>query len=94
MEPGKTKITLQITPQVRQKLSDGLILETEIETVIEHCESSGRKVLDPETGHFSGHLQIGQVTYWAEYISVGKNFELINAYNHRMSIDEAVDGKK
>jgi hypothetical protein len=95
MEPKKNPIMLQIAPQVRQKLSDEMILETEIETVIEYCERSGRKVLDPETGHFSSHLQIGNITYWAEYRPVsGDVYELFTAYSHRMSIDEASDGRK
>lgn len=89
MEQNERKITLIISTQLKQKLSSEMILETDIRTVIEHCESSGRKVLDPESGHFSGHLQIGNMTYWAEYIPVETDFELVNAYSHRMSIDEA-----
>ncbi len=89
MEPRKSKINLHIVPHIRQKLSDQMILETDIEAVIEHCESSGRKVLDPESGHFTGHLQIGNMTYWAEYLAADEGFDLVNAYSHRMSIEEA-----
>ncbi len=89
MEPKKSTILLRIPPQVRQKLSDNMILETDIETVIEHCERNGRKVLDPETGHFSGHLKVGNITYWAEYAPAGEAYELFNAYSHRMSLVEA-----
>jgi hypothetical protein len=64
-------------------------LETDIEAVIEHCENSGRKVMDPESGHFTGHLQIGNLTYWAEYFPADDGFHLVNAYCHRMSIVEA-----
>lgn len=95
MEPSPNSIRLQIAPEIKQKLSDAMILETEIETVIEHCERNGRKVLDPETGHFSGHLQIGNMTYWAEYKPASDGvFELFTAYSHRMSIDEANNGRK
>ncbi|MEN6300042.1 MAG: pyridine nucleotide-disulfide oxidoreductase/dicluster-binding protein [Anaerolineaceae bacterium] len=89
MEPKSHKILLNIPPQLKQKLSDEMILETEIEAVIEHCESSGRKVLDPTTGHFFGHLQIGNMTYWVEYLPGESGYDLVNAYSHRMSIDEA-----
>jgi hypothetical protein len=89
MEGRINKIILNISPQLRQKLNSDLILETDIEAVIEHCERSGRKILDPESGHFSGHLQIGNLTYWAEYLPGDKGFDLVNAYCHRMSIDEA-----
>jgi Fe-S oxidoreductase len=89
MEHRKSPINLHITSQLRQKLSSEMILETDIEAVIEHCESSGRKVLDPESGHFIGHLQIGNITYWAVYSPVDTGFDLFNAYSHRMSIEEA-----
>jgi hypothetical protein len=89
MEPRKSSINLQMSPQTRQKLSDEMILETEVEAVIEHCESSGRKVMDPETGHFIGHLKIGSMTYWAEYAPTEDGYELFNAYSHRMSIEES-----
>lgn len=89
MEQSESKINLHIAPELRQKLNSEMILETEIEAVIKHCESSGRKVLNPENGHFAGHLQIGNITYWVEYFPVDKGFDLINAYSHRMSIEEA-----
>jgi hypothetical protein len=84
----KRPVHLIATPEVRQKISNEMILETDIEYVIEHCEASGRKMLDPNTGHFIGHLQVGNITYWAEYSPVENGFELFNAYSHRMSIEE------
>lgn len=90
MEKQKRKLEIDISAQLSQKLNDEMILEEEIEAVIEHCESTGKKVLDPQTGHFCGHLQIGKITYWAEYLPLDSNhFELITAYSHRMSIEEA-----
>ena len=79
---------LTMTPELKQKLHSELLLETDITTVIAACEASGRKVLDPATGAFSGHLLIGHMTYWAEYRPVpGHGFELLNAYGHRMCIE-------
>ena len=89
MEQKESRIKLLITPELRQKLHKEMILETDIETVIEHCESTGRKVQIPESGHFFGHLQIGNMTYWVEYLPEDGKFNLINAYCHRMSIEEA-----
>lgn len=88
MEPENAPINLLISPEIRQKLSDAMILETEVAAVIEHCEESNRKVVSPQTGHYFGHLQIGNVTYWVEYSSRDGQFEVYNAYSHRMSIDE------
>lgn len=89
IEMEARRLNLHISPQLAQKLNSEMILETDIETVVEFCESCGRKVLLPESGHFGGHLQIGNVTYWAEYLPAAGGFELVNAYSHRMSVEEA-----
>jgi Fe-S oxidoreductase len=94
MEPEKSPINLTIPPEVRQKLSDDMLLEPEIARVVEHCERSGRKIQHPESGNFSGHLQIGNLTYWAEYHPTADGFVLVKAYSHRMSIDEAASDRK
>ncbi len=81
---------LNISPELKRKLSDAYLLEADIAAVVEHCERTGRKVEDPATGHFFGHLVIGPMTYWVEYRpDPGDGFELLNAYAHRMAIEEA-----
>ena len=80
---------LYISQELKEKLNKESILETDIYTVIEHCEQSGRKLFDPDAGTFSGHMQIGNMTYWVEYRAKQEHgFELINAYCHRMKIEE------
>ena len=59
----------------------------DLAAVVEHCERTGRKLLDPDAGSFSGHLVVGHTTCWAEYRPVPGGFELINAYAHRMSLE-------
>ena len=83
------KPALVITPDLRAKLNAELILETDVQEAIEHCESTGQKVLDPETGFFVGYKKIGNMTYWVVYVPMdGERYELKNAYAHRMSIEE------
>jgi len=90
LAPEAAPMDLMISPELRQKLSDGYLLETDVAAVVEHCERTGRKVVDPSRGSFHGHLLIGQMTYWAEYRPApGGGFELLNAYGHRMAIEEA-----
>jgi Fe-S oxidoreductase len=80
---------LIISLELKEKLNKELILEPDIYTVIEHCEQSGSKLFDPDNKTFSGHMQIGNMTYWVEYRSTKESgFELINAYCHRMKIEE------
>jgi len=85
----ETPMDLRIGPELRRKLNDALILEADIAQVVAHCERSGRKLLDPATGTFTGHLLVGRMTCWAEYRpAAGGGFELVNAYGHRMSLEE------
>ena len=79
---------LFINPELKEKLNNDRILETEIEEVIEYCEMEGRKIVNEENNHFTGHLKIGNMTYWAEYGICEDGYELFNAYAHRMSIGE------
>ncbi|HHY90309.1 MAG TPA: pyridine nucleotide-disulfide oxidoreductase, partial [Clostridiales bacterium] len=90
------QIDLKIDPELKAKLNREWILEEEVANVIEFCERTGRKVMLAEKGTFSGYRQIGRMTYWVEYRKDGENFELVNAYSHRMKIElEAVwDGRK
>jgi Fe-S oxidoreductase len=87
MEKQENK--LLISQELKEKLNKELILETDVYTVIEHCEQSGWKLLNPDSGTFAGHMQIGEMTYWVEYrVKQEHGFELINAYCHRMKIEE------
>jgi Fe-S oxidoreductase len=85
----KKEKQLLIPQELKVKLDKNLILETDIYTVIEHCEQSGRKISDLNKGTFTGYMQIGNTTYWVEYRIPGENqYELVNSYCHRMKIVE------
>lgn len=89
MDMEKEKIKLSVSPGLKEKLDRDLILETDLMTVINHCESTGSKLFDPEKGTFTGHLQVGNMTFWVEYRVKGDNeFELVNCYSHRMKIED------
>ena len=83
---------LKMSEELKQRMSDDLILESDIAQVIRHCEEDDAKLVDPESGHFFGHLKIKNMTYWAEYLPAGDGYELFSAYCHRMCL-EAEDDK-
>lgn len=81
---------LTIAPELRRKLSEACLLEADLAAVVEHCEQTGHKIVDPARGSFHGHRMIGPMTHWVEYRpDPGGGFELLNAYAHRMAIEEA-----
>ena len=84
---SKSKLKLLLSEEMAEKLNRDLILLEDVEAVILHCEASGEKAMD-ESGLFFGHLQIGHMTFWAEYRVTEDGFLLENAYCHRMSLEE------
>jgi Fe-S oxidoreductase len=85
------KITLNIPPEVQSRMEERLILVEDIQQVIAHAESTGKKLLNPQTGHFLAYHRPGNVTYWVEYSPApkGHGFAIHNAYSHRMLIEES-----
>jgi glutamate synthase (NADPH) small chain len=85
------KITLNIPADVQSRLEERLILVEDIQQVIAHAEGTGRKLANPQTGHFLAYHRPGNVTYWVEYSPApkGHGFAIHNAYSHRMLIEES-----
>jgi ferredoxin len=83
-------LKLIMKDELKQRASAELILDEDISAVIEHCEGTGNKLVNPETRHLTGHLQRGIITYWVEYEPQEEGFEVFNAYCHRMMIQENV----
>ena len=79
---------LEIGAELEKKMSMRQILNEDMEKVVEYLEKEQRGVLDPETGTITGHLKIGNMTYWAEYIKKPEGgFVLVNGYAHRMNLE-------
>ena len=91
--PGEKddKIKLMIPPEVQSRLEERLILVEDIQQVIAHGESTGKKLRNPRTGHFLAYHRPGNVTYWVEYspLPKGTGFAIHNAYSHRMLVEES-----
>jgi len=81
---------LKVSDLLKEKLNKDLILETDLLEVIENCEETGNKLLDHGKGTFIGHMQIGNMTYWVEYlVNTPDEYELVNGYCHRMKIEQS-----
>jgi Fe-S oxidoreductase len=95
-EKMESNAKLVMSQELKEKLNRELLLEEDVLVVIEACEASGRKVIDAATGHSFGYLEIGHLTYWVEYQQLQEDFEVFNAYSHRMKIEleEIWNGRK
>lgn len=87
---------LLMTNEMEEKLHKQKILEEDVMEVIDFCERSGRKIISPDNGHFTGYSEIGHMTCWVEYEHSGEGYILHNAYSHRMKIEleEVWNGRK
>ena len=93
MEQCKNAVKLHIPETVKADLNRKGILESDMKAVVTFCETTGKKILDPDTGLFTSHLQIGHMTFWAEYRLYSSaeeplTYELVKGYGHRMEIVE------
>ncbi|MBF0530547.1 MAG: hypothetical protein HQK55_15030, partial [Deltaproteobacteria bacterium] len=88
VEIDNHKKPLEISQETREKLHKSYILESDLQAVIENCEQTGMKLYDPSKETFTGHMQIGKMTYWVEYRVKNDAYELLNGYHHRMKIEE------
>lgn len=79
-------VELKINEEVYDKMDRLHISEEDVYDVAEYCEKNNEKILDGETGIYTGHLQIGIITYWIQYKRTDNLLEIINVYNHRIQI--------
>ncbi len=84
-------IKLRIPPEVAAKMEGEFILSEDLQRVIYQAEKTGDKLYAPSIDHFIAHYRPSIVTYWVEYAVRGDEFEVFNAYSHRMKIVQ--DGK-
>lgn len=96
MKPYETPYTLIMEDAVWEKVNKQKILEEDLCAVIANAESTGRRTLDPQTGHYKAYKEIGYITCWVEYSPREEGYEVYNVYTHRMKIElEAVwNGRK
>jgi hypothetical protein len=88
-KPARPKIRLTIPEDLRGQISREFILESDLASVVAHCEKTGMKTDIAGTDLSAGCLKIGHATYWVEYRRTGRNaYELTRAYQHRMEIGD------
>ena len=70
MKSYESEFTLIMQDKVREKVNRQHILEEDICAVISNAEATGRRALDPSTGHYKAYREIGHITCWVEYAPV------------------------
>lgn len=81
-------IKLYISPEIRDLMSDRMILDDDLTIVIDYAQRTGRRLLNKANGRFLAHHTPAKVTYWVEYSPFEDGFAIHNAYSHRMQVVE------
>ena len=77
---------LVLAPEVEELLEERFVRPEEVHQVIVLAQATGRRFVDPSTGHLLASRTIGAVTYWAEYVPEGDRFRVLSAYSHRIEL--------
>ncbi len=80
-------IRLVLPDEVQNMVEGRLILVEDMQKVIEYAERTGKRMLNPATGHYLAYYKPTSVTYWVEYtLQMDGAFLVHKAYSHRMEI--------
>ncbi len=77
----------EMAPELKAKMDLEHLLLEDAMTVVKNCEESGMKVLDRETGEYTGCGMIGNITCWVTYREEQGKYRILNVYAHRMKIE-------
>ena len=86
--PAHTAISLKLSQDVETLLNSRLLLLEDLQKVVHHAESSGKYLVDPNTGHRLAKFRPVRVTYWVEYEPLEEGYLVHNGYSHRMILPE------
>ncbi|MFH1137344.1 MAG: heterodisulfide reductase-related iron-sulfur binding cluster [Pseudomonadota bacterium] len=79
-------IGLVISPDVRELLEERRILLEDVQKVILNAETTGDRLLHPETGRRKAAFTPYKATFWVEYTPSPDGYIIHNAYTHRMRV--------
>lgn len=85
-------IRVVISPDLAQRLSDALILESDIVSIIQACERRRCAIVDMDSAERIAYEQRGHCTYWAVYTydQTANEYLVLDAYSHRMQFEPGV----
>lgn len=82
-------MAIMLPDEVIARMNAQLILEEDIRDVLREAERSGRYSYSPDDELYTAYLLKGNVTFWVDYRPNDGGYEVINAYSHRMIIEDA-----
>ncbi len=76
----------EIPEELVHNMDRQLILTSDVEAVIRHCEQENRYLITDDDICI-GHRRLGHITYWVSWKKEGETYRVLSAYSHRMVIE-------
>lgn len=83
---ARNEFNLIISPEIQCEMEKRFILLEDIEEVVAHSRTTGKRFFNPEDSSFLADLRLDQVTYWVQYKEKEDGIQIITVYSHRMEI--------
>jgi hypothetical protein len=81
-------LKLEISDDVRKLLDERHVLDDDIRRVIDHAESTGLKLFQPDTPYFLSKMRIHEAMFYVEYSKDKGAYKIHTAYTHRFKLGE------
>lgn len=86
VESQHDDINIIVEADLRNKIEEQLILDSDIKEVIYNSEKTKNSFYNPENGHTLAYNRSVNITFWVEYEKTHNGYKVINAYSHRMDV--------
>jgi len=88
------QIILHIGEDVEHLLNERMIRREDVQKVIHHAETTGRKLVNLSTGRLLSYFRPKAVFYWVEYGPSGEAYQVHTGYSHRMVMKSSGTSKE
>ncbi len=82
----KVPFTCEISDEVKQKMEDRMILESDLLQTIAAYRKDRRAVLNEADHTLTAMHRIGNVSFWVRFLEQDDHYTILSAYSHRMQV--------
>lgn len=82
----KPGFTYEISDEVRMKMEDRMILESDLVQTIAEYRRTGMAVCSENDNVLTTTCRLGNVSFWIRFQEEGDHYRILSAYSHRMTV--------
>jgi hypothetical protein len=82
----KPAFTYELSEEVRQKMEDRMILESDIRETIQAYRDTQMAVYNEADETLTTQHRIGNVSFWVRFQEEENHYRILSVYSHRMTV--------